>query len=51
MTNLSNGRSTRCRVTTRGPYADGRVIDLSRGAFSQIADPSAGVIDVRISWS
>ena len=51
VTNLSNGRSTRCRVTTRGPYADGRVIDLSRGAFSQIADPSAGVIDVRISWS
>ena len=50
VTNLGNGKSTTCRVADRGPYIEGRVVDLDRTVFSQIASTSAGVIDVRIEW-
>ena len=50
VTNTANGRSVICRVADRGPFVDGRVIDLSYDAFSQIANPGAGVIGVRLSW-
>ena len=32
VTNLENGRKVRVRVNDRGPFADGRIIDLSRAA-------------------
>jgi rare lipoprotein A len=50
ITNLATGASTTCVVTDRGPYGDGRIIDLDRGTFAQIADPGQGVIQVRITW-
>ncbi len=50
VTNLANGASTTCVVTDRGPYGDGRIIDLDRSVFARIADPSVGVINVTISW-
>jgi rare lipoprotein A len=50
VTNLANGASTTCTVTDRGPYGSGRIIDLDRGTFAQIADPSQGIIQVEISW-
>ena len=50
VTNLANGKSTTCRVADRGPYIDGRVVDLDRTVFSQLASTSQGVIDVRIEW-
>lgn len=50
VTNRANGASTTCRVADRGPFVEGRVIDLERGVFSEIANPSEGVIDVRIEW-
>jgi hypothetical protein len=50
VTNLANGQSTTCRVADRGPYVEGRIIDLERGVFAEIANPSQGVIDVRIEW-
>ncbi len=50
VTNLANGRSTSCVVNDRGPYTGGRIIDLDRGVFSQIASTSTGVINVRIEW-
>lgn len=50
VTNLGNGKSTTCRVADRGPFIEGRVVDLERGVFSQIASTSQGVIDVRIEW-
>lgn len=34
------------RINDRGPYAGGRVIDLSRAAFEQLAPLGAGVISV-----
>ena len=36
------------KIKDRGPYADGRVIDLSKRAFKKLADPAVGVIDVKI---
>lgn len=50
VTNLGNGKSTTCRVADRGPFIEGRVVDLDRTVFSQIASTSQGVIDVRIEW-
>jgi len=50
VTDLANGRSTTCRVADRGPFAGGRVIDLSEATFAQLASPSSGVIDVRLTW-
>lgn len=48
--NKATGASTTCRVADRGPFIEGRIIDLERRVFAQIADPSQGVIDVRIHW-
>jgi rare lipoprotein A (peptidoglycan hydrolase) len=50
VTDLATGRSTTCRVADRGPYAGGRIIDLSESTFSLLASPSWGVIEVRITW-
>jgi rare lipoprotein A len=45
----SRGRSVVVRISDRGPFTRGRVIDLSPAAFSRLAKLSAGVIPVRIS--
>lgn len=50
VTNMANGRAILCTVTDRGPYVDGRVIDLSRPDFERIAGAHVGVIDVMIQW-
>ncbi|MEY2422237.1 MAG: hypothetical protein QOI95_2304 [Acidimicrobiaceae bacterium] len=47
---LENGATTTCVVTDRGPYQAGRIIDLDQATFSQLADPSQGVVQVEISW-
>lgn len=46
VTNQRNGRSVIVRVNDRGPYVGGRDLDLSYGAFIQIASPSQGVASV-----
>jgi rare lipoprotein A len=50
VTRLGTGASVTCVVTDRGPHGAGRIIDLDRGTFAQLADPSSGVIEVRITW-
>jgi rare lipoprotein A (peptidoglycan hydrolase) len=50
VTNLANGKSVTCKVGDRGPYVDGRIIDLSRQGFAAIASTSEGVIRVRVTW-
>lgn len=47
--NRDNGRAVLVTINDRGPYAGGRVIDLSYGSFSRIASPSQGVASVCIS--
>lgn len=46
VTNQSNGKSVVVRINDRGPYVSGRCLDLSTGAFSQIASTDAGVATV-----
>jgi uncharacterized protein YabE (DUF348 family) len=50
VTNSANGKSTTCRVADRGPFVEGRIIDLERGVFSAIASTSTGVINITISY-
>jgi rare lipoprotein A len=47
--NLNNNKSVTVRINDRGPFIKGRIIDLSRAAFSQIADHDKGVVKVEIS--
>ena len=46
VTNQANGKSVIVRINDDGPHVYGRSIDLSYGAFSQIAPPSQGVASV-----
>jgi peptidoglycan lytic transglycosylase len=48
VTNLQNGRSILVRINDRGPYAGGRVIDLSRSAAAQLGMKQYGLARVRI---
>lgn len=48
VTNLDNDRSVVVKVNDRGPFVDGRVIDLTRSAFSRIGNTESGLIDVEI---
>lgn len=43
-----DGRWVRVRITDRGPFAKGRVIDLSRRAAEAIGMIDAGVVDVTL---
>jgi rare lipoprotein A len=40
------GRSVIVRINDRGPYVDGRSLDLSYAAFKALASPSRGHIEV-----
>ncbi len=50
VTNTANGRQVTVTIRDRGPYVEGRIIDLSDTAFSEIASTSTGVINVAIEW-
>ncbi|MEV4753866.1 septal ring lytic transglycosylase RlpA family protein [Micromonospora sp. NPDC049559] len=47
VTNPANGKSVVVRINDRGPYVDGRCLDLSRAAFQAIAPLSQGEATVR----
>lgn len=48
VTNLENGRSIAVRVNDRGPYIDGRVIDLSTRAAEELGMTARGLARVEI---
>ena len=49
VTNKENGKSVVVKVTDRGGFSKlGRVIDLSKGAFTKIASLKRGIITVII---
>ena len=50
VTNLDNGRSIVVRINDRGPFARGRIIDLSRHAAEQLDMIRAGVARVRVTY-
>jgi rare lipoprotein A len=47
--NQDTGRSIVIRVNDDGPHIPGRIIDLSEGAFAQIASTGQGLARVCIS--
>ncbi len=48
VTNLSTGQQVLVRITDRGPFSPGRVLDLSMGAAKAIGLYRAGVGQVRV---
>lgn len=50
VTNLSNGRRVVARVNDRGPFVDGRIIDLSREAADELDMRREGVARVRVRY-
>ncbi len=42
-----HGKVVQVRVTDRGPFIAGRVLDLSQGAFARLAPLGSGVITVQ----
>jgi rare lipoprotein A len=48
VTNLKNGRKVRVRINDRGPFKNGRIIDLSYAAAKKIGMLTRGVVRVRI---
>jgi len=50
VTNLANGNQVTVTIRDRGPYIDGRIIDLSDTAFRQLSPQSKGVLNVKIEW-
>ena len=51
VTACAGSRCARVRLTTScACQPDSRIIDLSLDAFSRLADPSLGVLEVTVSW-
>ncbi|MBM0256986.1 septal ring lytic transglycosylase RlpA family protein [Micromonospora sp. 4G55] len=47
VTNPDNGKSVTVRINDRGPFIEGRCLDLSRAAFETIASVSLGELTVK----
>lgn len=50
VTNLSNGQSVKVRINDRGPFIQGRIIDLSKKAAKKIDMVNSGVAKVTIRY-
>ena len=48
VTNIKNKKSVVVRINDRGPFVRGRIIDLSRQAFSRIASTRQGIVKVKL---
>lgn len=48
VTNQKNGKTTIVKVTDRGPYARGRIIDLSKAAAIELGMVASGVTTVTV---
>ena len=50
VTNLDNGKSIILRVNDRGPYAKGRIIDVSKAAAKLLGFSGQGTAKVRVTY-
>lgn len=50
VTNLANGRTVVVRVNDRGPFINGRVIDMSKAAAEELGFVAAGITRVRVRY-
>ncbi|MEQ1585195.1 MAG: septal ring lytic transglycosylase RlpA family protein [Cyclobacteriaceae bacterium] len=48
VTNLANNESVEVVINDRGPYVDGRIIDLSRSAAEKLGFINLGIADVKL---
>src|SRR6516225_1505520 len=48
VTNVTNGRSVVVRINDRGPYARGRVVDLSESAAESLGMVERGIVKVKL---
>lgn len=48
VTNVANGKSEVVRITDRGPYTKGRVIDVTVGCAERLGFYSRGVVPVKV---
>lgn len=48
VTNVTNGKSVQVKINDRGPYVNGRVIDVSRAAAIRLGMKDAGLARVQI---
>jgi rare lipoprotein A len=51
VTNLTDGRSLTVRINDRGPFVEGRIIDVSYAAASLLGMTGPGVVRVRVRLS
>jgi len=49
VTNLDNGRAATCRISDRGPFVRGRVIDVSKAVARRLGMLRAGLAPVTIN--
>ncbi len=49
VTNQSNGKSVDVRINDRGPYVDGRIIDLTPASAKQIDMLTSGIANVNLT--
>jgi rare lipoprotein A len=48
VTNLHNGKTVVVRITDRGPYGRGRIIDVSRAAARELDMIDSGTVNVSV---
>ncbi|MBO9727070.1 MAG: septal ring lytic transglycosylase RlpA family protein [Chitinophaga sp.] len=48
--NISNGKSVKVRINDRGPFAPGRIIDLSHKAAAKLGMINTGVANVEVKY-
>ena len=50
VTNLQNGKTVKVTINDRGPFVEGRIIDLSKSAAKKIDLIKAGVVNVELKY-
>ena len=50
VTNLENGKSIKVRINDRGPFANDRIIDLSKESANRLDFKDKGVVNVRVEY-
>jgi len=48
VTRVDNGKSVTVRINDRGPFVEGRIIDLAEGAARKLDMIASGVVKVRV---
>lgn len=50
VTNLDNGKSIKVRINDRGPFANDRILDLSKRSAKMLGFQEKGIVTVRVKY-